>query len=851
MSRLESELGKLKEVFRSSKDCNEWTKSDKVCGCTDQEFDHLLRNLKSRELEAAVLILQRHIDLEKQIWKCLENLKSIQSGWKGKRIDVTQKLISSQCKVARLRSRLLRCFIQQLCNEGSSEVYLPSWSGIDVISGDNKKKDSPNDGECIEQQHVSKDDPTAVTGQSTNNESSRVDANSEDLTYSNIEGVHISMSTSSNGTDSESKRVNVNPEDLTYSNIENVQSVMNASTNAESQVLQMSPGRERAPECIYEIAPPPASPSKPYSPSKPKPYSVSKKEKSGRTRCVGAEKPEGTILKQDCKTLAYVQPPVDADQLDEEDAWIVENHHLQDWDPTPVLQELFGDVRPLQATPLHSEEAKVDNIRMAGYMEKLPVKSSQKKGSVFKSWKKRHFKAVGGKLFYYEDHRALQPLGFVNLVHCIVKKVEDKLLEVVEEGGGGKSLKLKCSSIKEAEDWKEALEAESVVLTDNSPPTDELSATEGSTIIIDLGSSSVKAGFVQEDAWPQVIFPCVIAVDKENPESCAYGYTAFLPEKRKNSRLRFPLRKSLKIDKLKFDTLDLIGIFEHVFDNLKVDPSKHKVIMTLPHGSGPQEKEELVGLLLDQFQVEACYLQEQAILAMYSYSAISGIVVDIGDHIDVFPVVEGCMIEAGTTRLPYGGRQMTDSFTRMLTEKGVRLFSEVESYVSRVIKEKVSFVAKREAVENEDEDCSMIVDLEKYSIPDGTREVTVDSARYRCTEGLFKPSAWGKDHPGIHQLTVKAIMACSIDMRKQMCRNIYLSGGGSMSAGLAERLQAEVSELVPFSSHVQVHAGVERQYAAFIGASVVANLPLFDELCVSKDDWDELGPEALAKWLTL
>ena len=78
---------------------------------------------------------------------------------------------------------------------------------------------------------------------------------------------------------------------------------------------------------------------------------------------------------------------------------------------------------------------------------------------------------------------------------------------------------------------------------------------------------------------------------------------------------------------------------------------------------------------------------------------------DIGNHIDIFPVVEGknsgfcfidilsvldstllftytncftdsinigCMIEAGTTRLPYGGRQITDSFTRMLTEKGVR-----------------------------------------------------------------------------------------------------------------------------------------------------------------------------------
>ena len=30
---------------------------------------------------------------------------------------------------------------------------------------------------------------------------------------------------------------------------------------------------------------------------------------------------------------------------------------------------------------------------------------------------------------------------------------------------------------------------------------------------------------------------------------------------------------------LKFETLDLIGIFEHVFDKLKVNPSKHKVII--------------------------------------------------------------------------------------------------------------------------------------------------------------------------------------------------------------------------------------------------------------------------------
>lgn len=47
---------------------------------------------------------------------------------------------------------------------------------------------------------------------------------------------------------------------------------------------------------------------------------------------------------------------------------------------------------------------------------------------------------------------------------------------------------------------------------------------------------------------------------------------------------------------------------------------------------------------------------------------------------------------------------------------------------------------------------------------------------------------------------------------------------------------------------LKVHAGEERSYAAFIGASVVASLPMFNEMFVTKEDWDDLGPEALQKW---
>lgn len=47
---------------------------------------------------------------------------------------------------------------------------------------------------------------------------------------------------------------------------------------------------------------------------------------------------------------------------------------------------------------------------------------------------------------------------------------------------------------------------------------------------------------------------------------------------------------------------------------------------------------------------------------------------------------------------------------------------------------------------------------------------------------------------------------------------------------------------------LKVHAGEERYYAAFTGASVVASLPMFNEMFVTKEEWDDLGPEALEKW---
>lgn len=46
-------------------------------------------------------------------------------------------------------------------------------------------------------------------------------------------------------------------------------------------------------------------------------------------------------------------------------------------------------------------------------------------------------------------------------------------------------------------------------------------------------------------------------------------------------------------------------------------------------------------VLFDKFGVKSVNLTHQSILALYAYNATSGIVVDIGERMDIVPVIDG------------------------------------------------------------------------------------------------------------------------------------------------------------------------------------------------------------------
>lgn len=56
---------------------------------------------------------------------------------------------------------------------------------------------------------------------------------------------------------------------------------------------------------------------------------------------------------------------------------------------------------------------------------------------------------------------------------------------------------------------------------------------------------------------------------------------------------------------------------------------------------------------------------------------------------------------------------------------------------------------------------------------------------------------------GIHETCYNSIMKCDIDIRKDLYANLVLSGGTSMYAGIADRMQKELSSLAPRSDLVE------------------------------------------------
>uniref|UniRef100_A0A4W5MCF8 Actin alpha cardiac muscle 1 n=1 Tax=Hucho hucho TaxID=62062 RepID=A0A4W5MCF8_9TELE len=116
-------------------------------------------------------------------------------------------------------------------------------------------------------------------------------------------------------------------------------------------------------------------------------------------------------------------------------------------------------------------------------------------------------------------------------------------------------------------------------------------------------------------------------------------------------------------------------------------------------------------------------------------------------------------------------------------------------------------------------------------------------AMYVAIQAVLSLYASGRmESAGIHETTYNSIMKCDIDIRKDLYANNVLSGGTTMYPGIADRMQKEITALAPSTMKIKIIAPPERKYSVWIGGSILASLSTFQQMWISKQEYDEAGP---------
>ncbi|XP_063444403.1 actin, cytoplasmic-like [Mytilus trossulus] len=369
------------------------------------------------------------------------------------------------------------------------------------------------------------------------------------------------------------------------------------------------------------------------------------------------------------------------------------------------------------------------------------------------------------------------------------------------------------------------------------------------TVVVDNGSWFCKAGFAGEDN-PKSVFPAMVGKPRQvgvaagmDPNSVYVGNEA--SRKRGLLSVKYPTQFGYITN---WD--DMEHILHHTFTNeLGIVTEEHPILLTEAQLNPKLNREKMTMMIFETFNFPAMYVKAKGVLSLHSSGCITGVALDIGENISYsLPTYEGYALRHSVMKSELGGRDVMDCLQQSLIDKGYSFdFSSVaDREIIRYIKENLCYVASDFEKEMEKFTTGGSSLEKKFELPDG-KIVSIGNERIRCMESLFQPSIAGRESPGLHETLNYSILKSGQDLRKDLYGNIILCGETSRTPGITERMQSEITNLAPLIREITVQTPPNIKNSAWVGGSILASLPTFQQMCITKEEYDEEGPMIVHK----
>ena len=358
-------------------------------------------------------------------------------------------------------------------------------------------------------------------------------------------------------------------------------------------------------------------------------------------------------------------------------------------------------------------------------------------------------------------------------------------------------------------------------------------------IIIDLGSSEIKAGFF-DNSSPTIRFKNIIgdALSKRNKSLLnKEHYISSECDKYYNDlTIRYPIQRGVFI---KDDDIQLL--FEYILTKLGLNTQQmkeHPLLITEPINNKLSNSEKISEILFEKMNISSLIFAKQPLLSLISTGYSTGVVLESGSDITQSCVsYEGYLIENSFYRFDYGGRDVSGILKILLKQNNPKFNSNIlnNNKVLNEIKENQCYI---KTLKDENEDFVSIPS--EYILPDGGKLVLNDE-KILAPEILFNNKLIFGEYLTFHEMVINSINKVDINIKNKLYKTIILSGGNTKFKGIEDKMKTNLSYLIPRGVDIKIRTQINPELNCWNGGNIIASLNTFNKMLVNKKEWDECG----------